>query len=75
MNQGNPYGTHRVLEPTGVLPQPALRVDNDFSKKYRNEILVDVDVLNVDSASFTQIKRAEGGDPGKDDLHLEPATA
>ena len=26
MNQGNPYGTHRVLEPAGVLPQPALRV-------------------------------------------------
>lgn len=58
--KGNPYGTHRVLEPKGSLPQPALRVDNDFSEIYDNEILCDVITLNVDSASFTDIKvRAE----------------
>ncbi|MBU1068247.1 L-erythro-3,5-diaminohexanoate dehydrogenase [Myxococcota bacterium] len=59
---GNPFGTHRVLEPVGVLPQPALRIDNDLTKLYDNEILCDVKTLNVDSASFTQIKDEAGGD-------------
>lgn len=54
---GCPYGTHRVIEPKNVLPQPALKVDNDFSKIWDNEILVDVSTLNIDSASFTQIKQ------------------
>lgn len=59
------YGSHRVLEPKGVLPQPALRLDNDFSKIEENEILVDVSALNIDSASFTQIEEEAGGDLGK----------
>lgn len=63
--KGNPYGAHRVIEPRGVLPQPALRVDNDFSKIYDNEILCDVMTLNIDSASFTDIKERAGGDPKK----------
>ncbi len=60
MKKGNPYGTHRVLEPKGVLPQPAIKIDNTM-EIYDNEILIDVQTLNVDSASFTQIKdQAEG---------------
>lgn len=60
MKKGNPFGTHRVLEPKGVLPQPALKIDNTM-ELYDNEILIDVQTLNVDSASFTQIKdQAEG---------------
>ncbi|MDO5301149.1 MAG: zinc-binding dehydrogenase [Tissierellia bacterium] len=54
MKQGNRYGTHRVLEPKGILPQPAIKIDNDM-EIYDNEILIDVDTLNIDSASFTQI--------------------
>ena len=42
MKKGNKYGTHRVIEPKGVLPQPAVKVDNDFTEIYDNEILVDV---------------------------------
>ena len=61
--QGNKYGAHRVLEPKGVLPQPALRLDNDFSKIYDNEILCDVITLNIDSASFTDIRDRAGNDP------------
>jgi len=53
--KGNRYGTHRVLEPQGALPQPAFRVDNDMSILYDNEILCDVITLNVDSASFKAI--------------------
>ncbi len=62
---GNPYGCHRVVEPVGVLPQPALSVNNDMSEIWDNEILVDVDILNIDSASFTQIKEQVGGDVEK----------
>lgn len=60
MRKGNPYGTHRVIEPKGSLPQPALKISNDM-EIYDNEILIDVDYLNIDSASFTQlIEEAQG---------------
>jgi len=64
MRRGNKYGAHRVLEPKGVLPQPAWKVDNTM-EIYDNEILIDVDTLNIDAASFTQIEEAEGGDVKK----------
>jgi L-erythro-3,5-diaminohexanoate dehydrogenase len=62
---GCKYGSHRVLEPKGVLPQPALRLDNDFSTIEENEVLVDVRALNIDSASFTQLEEEAGGDLAK----------
>jgi L-erythro-3,5-diaminohexanoate dehydrogenase len=62
---GNPYGCHRVIEPAGVLPQPAVKISNDMNEIWDNEILVDVDILNIDSASFTQIKEQADGDIGK----------
>ncbi|MCL1908295.1 MAG: L-erythro-3,5-diaminohexanoate dehydrogenase [Holophagaceae bacterium] len=65
MSVGCKYGSHRVLEPLGVLPQPAARLDNDMSKLYDNEILLDVSALNIDSASFTQLEQAAGGDMKK----------
>lgn len=65
MPMGDKYGTHRVLEPAGAMPQTALKLDNDMSKLYDNEILVDVIALNIDSASFTQIENEAGGDEEK----------
>nr|WP_167816259.1 L-erythro-3,5-diaminohexanoate dehydrogenase [Methanocorpusculum sp. GPch4] len=59
------YGSHRVVEPAGVLPQPATKLNNDFSVVYDNEILVDVIALNIDSASFTQIETEAGHDVEK----------
>ncbi|MDP3058909.1 MAG: L-erythro-3,5-diaminohexanoate dehydrogenase, partial [bacterium] len=56
MKQGCPFGTHRVIEPKGVLPQPAWKIDNNM-ELYDNEILIDVERLNIDSASFTEIKQ------------------
>ncbi len=53
---GDRYGTHRVIEPKGVLPQPARVLNNDMSEIWDNELLIDVIRLNVDSASFHQIK-------------------
>ena len=62
--KGCPYGTHRVIDPVGVLPQPAMKIDNDM-EIYDNEILIDVQTLNIDSASFTQIKEEAKGDLDK----------
>lgn len=61
---GNRYGTHRALEPKGSLPQPAWKLDNT-SEIWDNEVLIDVETLNVDAASFRQISDQAGGDPGK----------
>ncbi len=58
------YGTHRVIEPKGTLPQPALKLDNSMSI-YNNEVLIEVKTLNIDSASYKQIKTACGNDPAK----------
>lgn len=61
MKKGNKYGTHRVIDPQGVLTQAAYKIDNDM-EIYDNEILVDVQALNIDSASFTQIEKEADGD-------------
>ncbi len=63
--KGNKYGIHRVIEPQGVLTQAAYKIDNDMTKLYSNEIMCDVISLNIDSASFTQISEACGGDEKK----------
>lgn len=60
MKKGCKFGTHRVIEPVGSLPQPAQKIDNNM-EIYDNEILIDVQTLNIDSASFTQIKEQAGG--------------
>ncbi len=62
--KGCSLGTHRVLEPKGVLPQPATKINNDM-EIHDNEIRINVETLNVDSASFTQIKEQAGGDVEK----------
>ena len=51
MKRGAKYGLHRVIEPEGCLPQAALRISNDMTL-FSNEILIDVQALNIDSASF-----------------------
>jgi len=58
------YGTHRVVEPQGVLPQTAQKIDNTMEIA-DNEILIDVISLNIDSASFTQLKGEADGDEAK----------
>lgn len=64
MKQGSPYGIHRVLEPQGVLPQGAWKIDNTMAI-FDNEILIDVSALNIDAASFTQIKHQANGDAAR----------
>lgn len=62
--KGCKYGTHRVIEPKGVLPQAAKKISNDM-EIMSNELLIDVQALNIDSASFTQIEKEQSGDTEK----------
>ncbi len=55
----DPYGLRRVIEPSGSMPQPAWKIDNTMACG-EDEILIDVDVLNIDAASFAQIKTEVG---------------
>jgi L-erythro-3,5-diaminohexanoate dehydrogenase len=52
-------GLHRVLEPVGVLPQRAERLDTDPSP-WPDEVVIDVERLNLDAASFRQLREAHG---------------
>jgi L-erythro-3,5-diaminohexanoate dehydrogenase len=51
------FGSHRVLEPPGALPQNAWKLDA-ATGAFASEIRCDVEVLNLDSASFRQIAEA-----------------
>ena len=62
MKKGDFYGFHRVIDEVGVLPQGAKKLNNDFSVLYDNEYLIDVEKLNIDAASFKQIKDSVNGD-------------
>jgi L-erythro-3,5-diaminohexanoate dehydrogenase len=54
-------GLHRVLEPVGVLPQAALRLDNS-PQIAANEIRITVERINLDAASFRQLWTKHTGD-------------
>lgn len=60
----DPYGLSRVIQPAGVLPQAADAVDPSLPCK-QDELVIDVDHLNIDAASFRQIEEEVGGDPAK----------
>lgn len=64
MKKGCKYGTHRVMDIPLTLPQPAVKINNNM-ELYSNEILIDVQALNIDSASFTQIEEECHHDLGK----------
>ena len=59
---GSPLGLHRVLEPAGVLPQAAWRLDSRPAI-WPDEVRVSVRRLNLDAASFRQLHDAHGGEP------------
>jgi L-erythro-3,5-diaminohexanoate dehydrogenase len=53
-------GVHRSLDPRGALPQQAKRLDAT-SPVGPDEIAIEVEYLNVDSASWRQIREATDG--------------
>ncbi|MFI0373951.1 zinc-binding dehydrogenase [Actinomadura sp. 1N219] len=62
MDMGTAVGLHRVLEPAGVLPQAALRLDPD-PRIRPDEVRIAVERLNLDAASYRQLRTAHRGDP------------
>jgi L-erythro-3,5-diaminohexanoate dehydrogenase len=60
----SPLGLHRVLEPPGVLPQAAWRLDPSPAIA-PDEVRVRVDRLNLDAASYRQLRETYAGDPDK----------
>ncbi len=59
--ESDPIGTHRVLEPAGVLPQAAHRLDTR-AQVWPDEVRIRVERLNLDAASFRQLAEKHGGD-------------
>jgi len=57
---GSPVGLHRVLEPRGVLPQAAQRLDARPGI-WPDEVRVRVERLNLDAASFRQLATKHKG--------------
>src|SRR6266540_309871 len=58
------YGLHRVVDGDGSFPQPAWKLDSD-PRISDAEILIDVERLNLDSASFRQIAGSVAEDPAR----------
>ncbi len=58
------YGLGRVVGEKGVLPQRARKLDPSLPLR-DGELLIDVESLNIDAASFKQLKDTAGGDVGK----------
>ena len=57
---GSPIGLHRVVEPAGVLPQAAWRLDAS-PEIYDDEVRIAVERLNLDAASFRQLTESQPG--------------
>lgn len=58
------YGLSRVVGEKGVLPQRAKKIDPGLPLR-QGELLIDVESLNIDAASFKQLKDTAGGDTAK----------
>src|SRR3954466_11548773 len=64
ITSSSPLGLHRVIEPPGVLPQAAWRLDASPAIA-PDEVRVRVDRLNLDAASYRQLRDTYAGDPDK----------
>ena len=60
-NETSPIGLHRVVDPPGVLPQAAWRLDPS-PEIGPDEVRIAVERLNLDAASFRQLATEHGGD-------------
>ncbi|WP_433002374.1 L-erythro-3,5-diaminohexanoate dehydrogenase [Kribbella sp. CA-294648] len=58
---GSPVGLHRVIEPAGVLPQAAQRLDAS-AELWPDEVRISIERLNLDAASYRQLAEEHGGD-------------
>lgn len=65
----DPLGLERVVTPKGVLPQQAEKLDPTLPLA-EDELKIEVESLNIDSASFHQISEVCGGDLKKIEAHI-----
>jgi len=65
----DPLGLERVVSPKGVLPQQAEEIDPRLPLA-EDELRIEVESLNIDSASFHQISEACGGDVAAIERHI-----
>lgn len=63
-SKADPFGVHRVLDIKATLPQAAEKLDNSLPI-FSNEILIEVERLNIDAASFIQMEKETRGDTKK----------
>jgi L-erythro-3,5-diaminohexanoate dehydrogenase len=63
------FGVHRSIDPVGALPQQAQRVDASTALA-ADEAAIEVEFLNVDAASYTQIRNQCEGDPERMRAHI-----
>ena len=61
LTPSSPVGLHRVLDPQGVLPQAARRLDAG-PELWPDEVRVRVETLNLDAASYRQLAEKHAGD-------------
>ncbi|MFZ5469431.1 MAG: L-erythro-3,5-diaminohexanoate dehydrogenase [Myxococcota bacterium] len=62
--QKDPFGLSRVVGEVGVLPQRAKKLDPSLPLR-SSELLIDVECLNIDAASFRQLESEADGDGTK----------
>lgn len=62
--KSDPFGIHRVLDEHPTLPQAAHRLDHQLPI-FDNEILIEVEKLNIDAASFVQMEKETASNPEK----------
>jgi L-erythro-3,5-diaminohexanoate dehydrogenase len=67
--QSDPFGIQRVVQQKGVLPQQAEKLDPSLPLA-EDELLIEVESLNIDSASFHQISGACGGQLDQIEKHI-----
>lgn len=53
-----------MIEPVGVLPQAAWRLDNR-PDLFAGEMRIDLELLSLDAASYRQLRGVNEGDPGR----------
>lgn len=58
----SPVGLHRVLDPAGAALPQAARVLDTRPELWPDEVRVEVEVLNLDAASFRQLVEKHAGD-------------
>src|SRR3954469_20363559 len=69
LRPSDPFGVQRVISPQGVLPQQAEKLDCSLPIA-EDELLIEVESLNIDSASFHQISEVCQGDLKRIEKHI-----